>query len=78
MAVVVCTPRSLVSRADSRSSRALSSTVRVRAARSAILWEKRFAGARDRLAHAVEETAFGLFVGGFVRLLRFFAAKESS
>src|SRR5580692_2692271 len=40
MAVVVGTPRSLLSSADSSSSSALSSTVRVRAARSAIFWEK--------------------------------------
>src|SRR5580704_149358 len=40
MAVVVGTPRSLVSSAASSSSSALSSTVRVRAAISAIFWEK--------------------------------------
>lgn len=34
------------------------------------------AGARDGLAHAVEETEFG-FIGGIVRLPWFLAAKES-
>ena len=73
MAVVVGTPRSLERRADSRLSRADSSTVRVRAARSEILAES---------DSRVRETACLMrskrFFPGFrLRFLGFFAAKES-